>query len=259
MVFMGNAGRRTKSLISAVAWIALFAPAGFAQSPAAPSQEANAPAFEVATIKPSNPEARKSGFFISDDSFESSNIPLTLWIQFAYDLSPGSMDQIIGAPQWVGTTKFDINAKEDAQLAAKINKLPREERLATQRQMVQALLAERFELKVHHETRDLRVLALTAAKGGSKLTEAKPDSHYESWAGLRSETGKVEGRGATIKMLVGNLSRKPETGARVVIDDTGLTGKYDFQLTWSPQSLAAEAGDDAGGLRCSLRCRNSWA
>lgn len=243
---MGNAGRRSKSLFFVAACIALFAPAGFAQSPAAPSQETSAPAFEVATIKPSNPEAGKSGFLINDDSFESSNVPLTLWIQFAYDLSAGSMDQIIGAPQWVGSTKFDINAKEDAQVAAKINKLPREERLAIQRQMVQALLAERFQLKVHHETKDLRVLALTAAKGGPKLTEAKPDAHYESWAGLRSETGKVKGRGATIKMLVGNLSRKPEIGGRLVVDETGLSGKYDFELTWSPQNLASTA-DDAGG------------
>ena len=244
---MGNAGRRTNSLSFATAWIAVLAPVGFAQLPATPGQEANAPAFEVATIKPSNPEARSSGFWINDDGIESTHMPLTRLLQFAYDLSWGSVDQIIDGPQWIGSTKFDINAKEDAQLATKINNLPREERLATQRQMVQALLADRFQLKVHHETRELRVVALTVAKGGAKLTETKPDSHNGSWTGLRSSRGKIEAQGATIKTLVGFLSSKSEIGGRLMIDDTGLSGKYDFELTWSPEDLAAHTENDAGG------------
>jgi uncharacterized protein (TIGR03435 family) len=236
-----------KSLLFATAWVAVLAPRGFTQLVAPPSQETNAPAFEVATIKPSNPETRSSGFYINDDSIELTNMPLTVLLQFAYNLNSGSVDQIIGGPPWMGSSRFDINAKEDAELAARINHLPREERLATQRQMVQALLAERFQLKVHHETREFRVLALRAVKSGAKLTETKPDSHDGSWTGLRGSKGKIEGRGATIKMLVASLSSKPEMGGRLVIDDTGLSGKYDFELTWSPQSLASQGSDDAGG------------
>jgi uncharacterized protein (TIGR03435 family) len=228
-----------------MAWIAMLAPAGFAQLPATPSQGTAAPAFEVATIKPSNPETRSSGFWINDDSIELTHMPLTVLLQFAYNLNPGSMDQIIGGPAWISSERFDINAKEDAELAARINHLPREERLATQRQMVQALLAERFQLKVRHETREFRVLALTAVKSAAKLTETKPDSHDGSW--LRTYTAKVEAHGATMKMLAGWLSSKPEIGGRLVIDATGLSGKYDFELTWSPQDLAAQASDDAGG------------
>lgn len=244
---MGKAGRRVNSVLFAVAWMAVVVPGGLAQTSAAPSQESSAPAFEVATIKPSNPEARGSGFWINDDNIELTGMPVTMLLQFAYNLSSGSTNQIIGGPVWIGSSKFDINAKEDPQLAAKIDKLPREEQLATQRQMVQALLAERFELKVHHETRDLRVLALTVAKGGPKLTQTKPGEENESWMGLRSSKGKIEGRGATIKMLVGNLSPKPEIGGRLVVDETGLKGKYDFELNWSPQNLTSQAGDDTAG------------
>jgi uncharacterized protein (TIGR03435 family) len=204
---MENAGRRMKSLFFVMAWIAVLAPQGFAQLPAAPSQATNAPAFEVATIKPANPEAPGSGFWINDNDIESTDMPLTVLLQFAYNLSSGSRDQIIGGPPWIGSSKFDINAKEDAELAARLGKMPREERLATERQMVQALLAERFQLKVHHETRDLRVLALTVARGGPRVIETKPGS--KDGSGLRSSRGKIEGRGATIKMLVDNLSPKP--------------------------------------------------
>jgi len=244
---MGNTGRRTGSLFFAMAWIAVVAPAGFAQLPATAIQETNAPAFEVATIKPSSPEATKSGFWINDDGIESTRMPLTVLLQFAYNLSSGSVDQIADGPQWIGSTRFDINAKEDAQLATRISNMPREERLAALRQMVQALLANRFQLKVHHETRDLRVVALTVAKGGPKLTETKPDSQNGSWSGLRSSKGKIEGHGATMKMLVGSLSPKPEIGGRLVVDDTGLSGKYDFELTWSPEDLAGHAEGEAGG------------
>lgn len=249
---MGNAGREMKSLFFALAWISVLAPVGFAQLPATPGQEANAPAFEVATIKPSNPESRGSGFWINDDSIELTHLPVKILLQFAYDLSPGSADQIINAPEWIGSTRFDIKAKEDAQLAKRISRLPEAEQLATQRQMVQALLAERFQLKVHHETRDLRVVALTVAKGGAKLTESKPDSQSASgsqntWTGLRSSKGKIEGRGATIKMLVGMLSPKPEIGGRLVVDETGLTGKYDFELNWSPENPGAQDESDAAG------------
>ena len=243
---MRNAVRRTKSLIFAMTWITVFAPVGFAQSPASPSQEANAPAFEVATIKPSSPETKGSGFWINDDSIESTNRPVTALLQFGYNLSSGSVDQIINAPPWVTSSRFDIKAKEDAQLATKINKLPHEEWIATLRQMVQALLEDRFQLKVHHETRELRVVALTVAKDGAKLTETKFDSHNGSWTGLRSTKGKIEGRAATVRMLVETLSSKPEVGGRLMVDDTGLTGKYDFELTWSPEDLA-HTESDAGG------------
>jgi uncharacterized protein (TIGR03435 family) len=243
---MSNAGRRTKSLFFATAWITVLARVGFAQLPTPPSQETSAPAFEVATIKPGNPEARGSGFWINDDGIVSTNMPLTVLLQFAYNLSEGSVDQIIDGPPWMGSSKFDINAKEDAQLAKRISNLPREERLATLRQMMQALLADRFQLKVHHESRDLRVVALTVAKGGAKLAETKPDSQKGS--GLRSyREGKIEGQGATIKMLVASLSPKPEIGGRLMVDDTGLSGKYDFELTWSPEDLAAHTKGDAGG------------
>lgn len=248
---MGNGGRGMRLLFFAAAGIAVLASGGFAQSSAMSSEGTDTAAFEVATIKPSNPEARGSSFWINDSGIELTKMPVTSLLQFAYNLSSGSKDQIIGAPEWMGSSRFDITAKEDPQLAARLKGLPREEREATLRQMVQSLLAERFQLKVHHETRDLRVLALTVAKGGPKLTETKPGSDAKWGTGLRgSRTGnveKMEGHGAPIKLLVNNLSSKPEIGGRLVVDGTGLSGKYDFELTWSPQTLGSPAGDETGG------------
>ena len=245
MAQVRDAGRRAKFLSFLTAWITVLVPTGFAQVPTTPSQETNAPVFEVETIKPSSPKSQGTSFWINDDGIVATNMPLTVLLQFAYNLSSGSVDQIIDGPQWVDSTRFDINAKEDPQLAKRISKMPQAEELATLRQMAQGLLAERFRLKVHHETRDLRVVALTIAKGGSKLAETKPDSNNGSR--MRMSKGKIEGHGATMKMLVDSLSPKPEIGGRLMVDDTGLSGKYDFELTWLQEDFAAHDENDAGG------------
>jgi uncharacterized protein (TIGR03435 family) len=208
------------------------------------------PTFEVSTIKPSSPDAINSQ--INMIPFKALNVPLDAVIKFAYSLNDGSDDQIIGAPSWLRTSKFDIMTKTNDATIAQLSNLSVPDKLATSRIMVQALLADRFHLKIHHETRPLPVIALTLpnpnATTDPKLTQVpdpltSPNPPHE-WFGLHNDgQGHVEVRGEPIKFFADFLGNLPEIGGRMVVDQTGLTGTYAFTLNYTPQQLA-EATDN---------------
>jgi len=212
--------------------------------------------FEVATVKPidaKNPDP--PSVMVSGDRFAARGMTLQELIKIAYDMNYGADRQVSGGPAWVGTARFDIDAKEDALLSETLHKLPDEQRGAQLRQMLRQLLAERFKLQVHHESSELPVYELVTAKGGSKLMpsvvrlsnsgENAPEKprNFVRFAGK----GVLEGSDADPQTLVTALSMQPEIGGRIVIDKTGLTGKYDFTLKWQPDSVGAAAtGADSG-------------
>jgi len=206
-------------------------------------------AFEVATIKPSDLNKPGASLMMSNDKFETQSQTLKAIIKFAYNLNFGAEQQISGGPAWVGSAKFDITAKEDAETVTALNKLPKEDRVDKFRVMVQALLAERFKLKVHHETRELPVYAMTVAKGGLKMTPVTndavgPDGAPRRGSGIqRAGAGQMKGMNTTPDLLANVLGSQPEIGGRMVLDKTGLTGKYDFMLKWTPDSGMGAAGD----------------
>jgi uncharacterized protein (TIGR03435 family) len=214
---------------------------------------ATTPAFEVSTVRPSSPDTRGSNLDLGADAIRSSNLPVMFLLKFAFNLNGGSDDQIIGGPSWVSSLPFDIRAKVDEEAAARIAGMSTDDRIATTRKMVQTLLADRFQLKVHHESRELRVLALMIAKGGSKLTAvsdtpASSTTGAGSWTGLHNpRAGETEGRDVPVALLVNALSSKPEIGGRLVVDETGLTGKYSFKLTWVPEDRHAAVDDPGAG------------
>jgi uncharacterized protein (TIGR03435 family) len=228
-------------LSAVVLWMSLMPWIGLAQTPSTAM-----PGFEVATIRPSSPDAQGSNLNFGENRVTASNMQLRFLLQYAYGLNTGSNDQIVGAPAWIDSLRFDIDAKEDEESAVKIGGMAAAERMATLRQMLQGLLIERFQLKAHHETRQLPVLALTVAKGGAKLTPVgavAPDG----WTGLHNpRRGETEGRDVPVQMLVETLSSKPEIGGRLVVDATGLQGKYNFKLDWTPEGTKARDAD-AGG------------
>jgi uncharacterized protein (TIGR03435 family) len=201
-------------------------------------------AFEVATIKPAV-DSKYSNINFNGQHFSAKNMPLRAVLQVAYDLNFES--QIVNAPGWVESVRFDIDAKEDEATARKQAALPRDLAVEAYRPLIQALLADRFSLKVHHESREFPVLALVAAKGGAKLTPsndaaaAEPDNakpaSSQSWQGLHNKNGAIEGRSVTLGMLASALGWRPEAAGRMVVDQTGLTGKYDFTLTWAPEGM----------------------
>jgi uncharacterized protein (TIGR03435 family) len=107
--------------------------------------------------------------------------------------------------------------------------------------MVQALLAERFKLVDHEETRELPIYALVTAKGGPKLQDAKSNGlTIDSW------NSKIEVRGGnnTIELLAEELAKKV---GRVVMDKTGIQGRYDITLTWTQDDVVSSGfGGTAG-------------
>jgi bla regulator protein blaR1 len=204
--------------------------------------------FEVATVKPGESGSQQRMLWLEAGKLTAKNMPLKDLIMFAYDAK--STSQISGLPEWANSATYTIDAKEDEATAKALDKLPRDPRNQQIRLMLQGLLEDRFHLKVSHAEKELPVYALVVAKGGPKLKASAPDPPQEANAPAPSpgDLPKMRNRimmgpgsvdAADIPMddfASGILSRLPETGDRVVVNKTGLAGKYDFTLKWTPES-----------------------
>ena len=221
---------------------------------ASPAQDKTSqiPQFEVASIKPTSPTMSGGGVHFTLDGFSSQGITLQALLGEAFGKED---EQILGAPSWVNTDRFDIQAKVSASDVPKLSEILKSD---LRWQMLLQLLADRFNLKFHHATKELSIYALVIAKGGPKLKEAKPGETYpngQAWpnggAGLMMmRRGKITGQGVSIASLVTNLSSLGL--GRTISDQTGLTGKYDFVLQWAPDDAPPQtAGAPEGGQPAS--------
>jgi uncharacterized protein (TIGR03435 family) len=203
--------------------------------PAPPRQMAAdaKPQFEVATIKPSNPANPGRGINVGRDggnSFSTRNTTLFDLMVFAYGIHP---KQLSGAPSWMESDRFDIVAKPDTP------GIPN----ATQvRSMVQKLIAERFGLEFHRDKKELSAYAITVDKAGVKM--AKVDSPRGNLPGFSGRgPGAMAARNTTMTEFADFLK------ARIldlpVVDQTGLTDRYDFTLEWRPDMPPPSAAGDA--------------
>jgi uncharacterized protein (TIGR03435 family) len=214
------------------------------------------PTFEVSVVRLSSADAQNSALNLGKDRVHAQNLTLQSLVQFAYKLNSGSDDQIVGGPKWMKSTRFDLEGKLDDETAAKVSKMTNDERLETLRGMLKALLADRFQLKVHQETRTLPVVGMQTI-GQTKLVKfeasAAGSADSKSWQGLRNDgRGHIEGRGADLKMLASVLAFQPEVGGRLVIDQTGLPEheRFTFDLKWTPEKLVGNQTDtsDTSGM-----------
>jgi uncharacterized protein (TIGR03435 family) len=209
---------------------------------AATAQTASPLSYDVASIKPSKaPEGSTLLFRLG--AFTAKGLTLKSLLRGAYGIED---DQISGAPKWVGSQTYDIEAKVDGADAATLEKLSEDQA----KLMFQSFLRDRFQLKVHWETKQLPILALVVAKGGPKLQQAKPGDTYpdgikgpdgkaEGHAGMMMwGTGRLTGQGIPIGNLVSPLTQ--ELG-RIVQDKTGLTGNYDIELRWTTDDAAPDS------------------
>jgi uncharacterized protein (TIGR03435 family) len=188
---------------------------------------AQAPVFDVVSIKPaSSGDTERSLTQNPGARLTTSNATLKMLIMLAYKVMP---DQISGGPPWLQSDGFDIEAKAANPHAGN----------AQFQQMVQNLMADRFQLKFHRETRELPVYLLTQAKNGVKLAEAKEPS---ADVGMRIEApGRMIGVKATMTTLANALTKALK---RQVVDETGLSGAYSFRLAYTPDPKPGmEPGD----------------
>ena len=202
--------------------------------------------FEVATIKLAAPDAYDTFVeFAPGGRVNLTNMTLKAIVGFAWSLQPF---QVVGGPPWIDSTRFVVTAKPEG--SAKSSELPA---------MVQALLADRFQLAVHHGTQELPIYALVLArkdgKLGPRLTESKQgDCTPFDVSKARPQPGAARPRfcgtsgvnpsrltaiGIPISNLVPMLQM---VLGRTVIDKTGLTGRFDLSMEWSPDETQALQG-----------------
>ena len=227
-------------LVPAVTTLTVTAP-GRPQSPSVPPQTPPASVYDVVSIKPHQPGDRKLSFGPTKEGYAASNIMVSFLVQSAYNLA--KPDQISGLPRWTADDRFDIVAKMDEQAATKFNELSPEERSRQRLLMLQAVLADRFNLKVHHETRQQPIYELVIAKGPRKIKESSPGESPN----MTTASGRIVMQAMPLEAFVRNL---PNSTGRAVIDETGLRGSYDFTLQWAPDG--ADASDPRPSLFTAL-------
>lgn len=200
-----------------------------------------APAFEVASVKASKQDSRRVGMeFLPGGRFVTTNYPLFVTIAAAYGVPFQSSGQLAGGPDWIRSERYDIEAKAESGALNGLSSAARKQRI---RRMLQTLLAERFHLRVHRETKSLPVYALVTAKGGTKLQRSpidEKDCDSPPAGGVPCHTILGgQGRGlhgqavdlSDIALYMGNFMERP------VVDQTGLQGLFKIDTTgWTPLS-----------------------
>jgi uncharacterized protein (TIGR03435 family) len=234
---------KTVSLL-AVAFIAVAVM--HSQTPApAPSSQASAPTYDVVSIKQNKSGDGGKSMSAVSASFKGTNLTIVDLVMNSYDLT--SDDLIYGLPGWTRSAHFDIYAKIVNPDMKQIDNLTDEQREA----MILAILKDRFHFQAHLETKTLPVYDLVVAKGGAKFTGGNgPDAVTAAALAKRNITvggmvtynGEITAGAMPLSSLVFNL-----TGVvgRTVVDKTGLTGKYNFELKWTPEH-GVQASPDNG-------------
>jgi uncharacterized protein (TIGR03435 family) len=242
-----------KLLLGAAGFLAVAVPVVFGALHATPSRAQSQPQstaassppyeYEAATIKPSKGPGpwAKIGMWAAPDGFSAWFITLQQIVSVAYGVE---RFQISGGPSWLPSERFDIEAKMDAATADALGKLSQDQRVLAQQQMLQALLADRFQLTVHRETKEGTIYTLVIAKGGPKLQEANPGDTYPNGgthpdathAGAGSMqgsvlSGEVTAQAVPIAKLAHDLTQML---GHPVSDKTELKGVYDFKLQFTP-------------------------
>jgi uncharacterized protein (TIGR03435 family) len=221
-------------------------PAALLPSSEAAHAQGSALSFDIVTVKLSDPAKEHLAlYWRQPDGLKWDGVTLRGIIANAYGVSSIIRYQIVGGPDWMGSRAFDINAKVDDQTTARWSKMTQQAVDEERRSMMRTLLAERFHLKFHHETREMPALVLRVAKSGSKLQPPHPE--HDLQAGTPPSRinffghGHMEGHSALMSNLSRSLASEPEIAGRPVVDKTGLTGGYDFTLRWTPDDPASGA------------------
>ncbi len=259
--------RARKLLLAAVGAVAVTAPliVGVIHAPAIRAQEppkplpkliatSSLPEFEVASIKPSGPDSNLRVDFAAGGKLFITNATLRFLIKIAYDIGD---DQLAGGPGWISVKRYDLAATPDKPVGGDPQNMAPDQILVFHkptRLRLQRLLAERFRLELRREVTPMPIFGLVIAKGGTKnLTPTK--STGDPNVNAKFGSGMLSAVGVDMNTLAHFLS-EGQTG-RPVVDMTGLKGRFDFKLEWTPDpslsslppdSTANQKPADAGGI-----------
>jgi uncharacterized protein (TIGR03435 family) len=228
-----------KTLVAAAASIALIVPVLIGVVKA---QAGKGLVFDVASVRPTKSDAQHFSIrFMPGGALNVGHTTLKVLISFAYDVREF---QVSGGPGWIDSDRFDIQAKTERYDGLKMDEMNDAQRRTHADQMrerLRALLADRFQLRVHTESKGAPVYALVIARGGHKLKPAKegPGGSQRGGGG----GGTFHATRWTPAMLAKTLSRFV---GRDVEDRTGISGEFDIDLEWSPDVVRPpNAGADA--------------
>ena len=219
------------SLPKALLFIALFF-----QQPAGTK-----PSFEVATIKPSTSGDNRIAILVQPGGrFVATNATLKMLMGTAWRVRDF---QILGGPNWAGTDRWNIEAKAEAGSIPPPTGPPDPTVIPPLMLMLQSLIEDRFQLKIHRETKELPAYELVVARGGPKIKPSEDQSPPSLGqppqrggpmprGNMRMGRGDLEANGVPVSNFILGLSQQL---GRTIIDKTGLKGLYDFKLQWTPE------------------------
>ena len=240
--FRPRARRFISYLVTSIAAVAL------AQAPAGPPvvrvfhPQGAALAYDVATIKPSDPNQPYAGTTLRRYIANAYGVPIPWGVPGAE--YPGA--QVLGGPAWIDSDKYDIKGQPPDELRAAMDKLSGDERRDKTETMQQALLVERFHLKAHFETREMQVFELVAAKGGLKIKPVDPPPSGGNAKPFKpgdplppgtmalsvrlNGASVLEARSTNMDLFCRALrGQSPDIAGRPIVDRTGFQGTFDVK------------------------------
>jgi uncharacterized protein (TIGR03435 family) len=186
--------------------------------------------FEVASVKPNPSGSGHSDIDVDGNLLRMNNVTLKACITWAFRMT----DSQVYGPDWLGSERFDIVAKAEAG--------------KPQPEMLASVLAERFKLAVHRETKELTIYALVVAKNGPKLKKVDPGEDDTT-----SRRGHLTATRVSMSGLARFLAGPNVRLGRPVVDKTGLDGVFDFNLDWSPEGSQEKAADALPSIFIALQ------
>jgi uncharacterized protein (TIGR03435 family) len=205
---------------------------------------ASPPAFDIASIRP-QPWTNEGGVFVyvRGNTLYGEHADLYSLVDFAYGLRPDDL-QLSGGPAWAKHGILSNVSGEDSSLYQVIARAPEGPVPSTAqfREMLQTLLADRFQLRVHHAMKDMAVFRLVIAKDGPKLTESAAGA--KNSLAMNDYGGKAFRMSAVHVPLSSLVEELAYATGRPVIDQTGLAGFYDFEIAWSPRFANSDVAND---------------
>jgi uncharacterized protein (TIGR03435 family) len=229
------------AIVAAICMTAIGGPGVRAQS-----ADASPFAFDVASVKLSRGTPNLH-FTATPGALHVTSITVRDLIEVAYEIKD---IQLVGAPDWVSSERYDIDTKLDEAVAQEEAKLPAVQQATRLHLRLQSLLADRFKLTISHATKELPIFALVVAKGGPKFSAAAPSppvagTHAPQAPPGRMAQGPMPGgqwllmmNGAPMSQFLVAFGDRGETAGHFIVDESGLTATYTFTLHWTPENQA---------------------